>query len=254
MDLSIPAAQLMGFTLALVRTTAWVTICPPFNSPAIPRRVRVGFAGAVSLLVAARFTAVFEVDVGLGEFVVILLGQMIAGLALGFFVFILFAAIQSAGELIDLQVGFALGAVLDPLTGTAAAPIGRLHQLLAVTVLFAIDGHTLVVRGYLRSVEAMPVATVDLGRIADELLGLFSAFFIAAIEIGLPVLAALFLAEIALGLLGKAAPQMNILILGFAAKSFIAVALLAMMVVAMPDSVDSLLMRSLRAAGRAFGG
>lgn len=254
MDLSIPVTQLIGFSLALVRTTAWISICPPFNSPSVPRRIRVGLAAAISLLLAARISAAVDVSMSAGEFVVVALAQVAAGLALGFVVFMMFAVVQAAGNLIDLQVGFALGAVLDPLTGTSASPIGRFHQLLAVTILFAIDGHTLVVRGYLRSVEAVPLGGVNLGRLAAELTDLLMTFVIAAIEIGLPVLAALFVAEIALGLLGKAAPQLNILVIGFAAKSFMAFTLLSLTIVAMPDSVESLLVQAMRSAGRAIGG
>lgn len=254
MDLSIPAPQLMGFALALIRTTAWMAICPPFNSPAVPKRIRVGLATAIALLLADRISQSVDVNANTGEFFILALAQIAAGLALGFTVFMMFAAIQSAGELIDLQVGFALGAVLDPLSGTSAAPIGRFHQLLAVTILFAMNGHTLVVRGYLRSVEAVPLGGVDLGQLASELTELLRAFIISAIEIGLPVLAALFLAEIALGLLGKAAPQMNIMVMGFAAKAFIAFGLLSVTIVVIPSSVESAIIRALRAASASIGG
>ncbi|MFK7918432.1 MAG: flagellar biosynthetic protein FliR [Ilumatobacter sp.] len=254
MDLAIPAPQLMGFALALIRTTAWISICPPFNSPAIPKRIRVGLATAISLLLATKVSESVDVNASTGEFLLLAFTQVGAGLALGFIVFMLFGVIQAAGELIDLQVGFALGAVLDPLSGTSAAPIGRFHQLLAVTILFAIDGHTLVIRGYMRSVEAVPLGEFSFSELVQEMIGLFTAFSIAAVEIGLPVLAALFVAEISLGLLGKAAPQMNILVIGFAAKTFIAFGLLSITVVALPNTVESILVRSFQSISNVFGG
>lgn len=254
MELTMPTGQLVGFFFALARTTAWLSICPPFNSPLVPKRVRVGLATAISFAIAAVIGGDHVATLQLGPFILALFTQIVAGLALGFAVYFLFAAIQAAGELIDLQVGFSLGAVLDPVSGVAASPIGRFHQLLAITILFGIDGHVLIVRGYLRSVEAVPLGTLDLGLLTDELLHLLRIFLAAAVEIGLPVLAALFLAEIALGLLGKAAPQMNILVLGFAVKAFVAIMLLAMTIVLLPETVDSLIMQAIRAGGRAFGG
>lgn len=254
MDLALPITSLLGFSLALVRTTAWIVICPPFNSPAVPRRVRVGLATAIALLLSARISPVIDPAMTTGELIVLAVAQIGAGLALGFLVYIMFMAVQAAGDLIDLQIGFALGAVLDPLSGTSASPIGRFHQLLAISIMFAIDGHTLVVRGFLRSVEAVPLGGLDLGHLADQLVTLLGAFFVAAVEIGLPVLAALFLAEIALGLLGKAAPQMNILMIGFAAKGFMAIVLLSLTILATPDSVESLIVTALRAGGRVIGG
>lgn len=258
MEVAIPVSQLVGFAMALVRTTAWISICPPFNSPSIPKRVRVALATAISFAIAGQIGAHTDAlsagGLSTGPFVIALLTQALAGLALGFSVFILFAAIQAAGELIDLQVGFSLGAVLDPLSGVSAAPIGRFHQLLAIAILFAINGHVLVVRGYLRSVEAVPLGQVDLGELSRSLLELLRVMLIASVEIGLPVLAALFCTEVTLGLLGKAAPQMNILVLGFAAKTMVALMLLSMTLFLLPETTESLLMRGIRAGAQAFGG
>jgi len=253
MEIQLPLTALVGFCFALVRTTAWITICPPFNSPAVPIRVRVGIAAAVSFVIADELGGE-ATSLALGPFLLALLTQVLAGLALGFTVYVLFSAIQAAGDLIDLQVGFSLGEVLDPLSGTSAAPTGRFHQLVGLAIVFAINGHILVMRGYLRSVEAVPSGRVDMAVLGQELTGALSSFLVAAIEIGLPVLTALFCTEVALGLLGKAAPQLNILVLGFAAKTIVALLLLGLTVVMLPGATESLLVDGVRSAARAFGG
>ena len=87
------------------------------------------------------------------------------------FVFVIFSAVQSAGELIDLQVGFSLGGVIDPLSGNNSTPIGRFHQLLGLAILFAINGHVIVARAFIRSVEVAPMGQLDSaqsGRVAVE--------------------------------------------------------------------------------------
>lgn len=261
MNVEVPTSALVGFALALARTTAWIAICPPFNSPSVPKRIRVGLATAIAFVLAPHVAEATEaannggpISLAFGPFVVSLLVQILAGLALGFAVFILFSAIQSAGDLIDLQVGFSLGAVLDPLSGNSAAPVARFHQLLALVIIFAINGHVLVVKGYLRSVEAVPLGTLDLAVLAAEFSDLLVSFTAATLEIGLPVLAALFCTEVALGLLGKAAPQLNILVLGFAAKTVVALVLLGMTFVMLPEATESLLGKAVRSAARAFGG
>lgn len=253
MEVGIPGAQLVGFAMALARTTAWISICPPFNSPAIPKRIRVGLATAISFAIAGKIGG-DATALATGPFIVAMLTQILAGLALGFSVFLLFSSIQAAGEMIDLQVGFSLGAVLDPLSGASAAPIGRFHQLLAIALVFAMDGHVLVVRGYIRSVEAVPLGEVDLDVLSRELLRMLWTFMLAAVEIGLPILAALFCAEVALGLLGKAAPQLNILTLGFAAKTMAAMMLLGLTLFLLPETTESLLVQAIKSGGRAFGG
>lgn len=258
MEVGVPAGALVGFCAALVRTTAWVTVCPPFNAPAIPMRIRIGLATAIAFVAAEDLRrtggATDGVDgLAAGSFIVALLVQALAGLALGFAVYVLFSAIQAAGELIDLQVGFSIGAVFDPLSGAQASPIGRLHQMLALVLLLAMNGHVMVVAGYLRSVEAVPDGTVDLAVLGDELLHVLGAFMVAAIEISLPVLAALFCTEVALGLIGKAAPQMNIFVLGFAAKTVVAFALVGMTLVLLPEATESVVGRAVTGVARAFG-
>ena len=253
MNIELASTTLLGFCLALVRTTAWIVICPPFNSPAVPRRVRVGLATAIAFAVT-RTIAPAVPDLDLGPFVLALLTQALGGIVLGFTVFVMFSAIQGAGELLDLQVGYSLGAVLDPISGASAAPIARLHQLLATVLLFTINGHVLVVRGFTRSVEAVPSGAVSLDRFAEQITGVVATFFAAAIEISLPVLAALFLAEVALGLVGKAAPALNVMIIGFAVKTFVAFGLLGLTLALLPETSESLITQAVRAAGRAFEG
>ncbi len=253
MQVDLPLTTLVGFSLALVRTTAWIMFCPPFNSPSVPVRVRVALGTAIAFVVAPQLGDTVSAT-ALGPFVIALLTQAMAGFALGFAVYVLFSAIQAAGDLIDLQIGFSLGSVLDPLSGSSAAPIGRFHQLLAVIIVFAINGHVLVVRGYLRSVEAVPSGRVDLAVLGDQFGRLLTMFMVATVEIGLPVLAALFCTEVALGLLGKVAPQLNILVIGFAAKTVVALMLLGLTLTLLPETTESLLGRAIRVAGRAYGG
>ena len=81
-------------------------------------------------------------------------------------------------------------------------------------------------------------------------------FFTAAIEIAAPLLAALFLAEISLGLLSRAAPQLNVFVLGFPLKILLTLLLAGLALPLLPDAVSSLLEHTLRAGGsvvRAFG-
>lgn len=255
MNLSFEPALLVGFGLALVRTATWVMVCPPFNTPMIPVRVRAGFAVALSFLLAERLAETVGPD-GLGTAALIgnLLTQAIAGFAVGALVLIAFTAVQLAGDLIDHQIGFSLGAVLDPVSGNSSSPVGRLHQLLAVAIMFGINGHLLVVRGLVRSVEVAPGGVPNLGGLADAFTHSFAMMFAAAAEIALPILAALFCAEIALGLLGKAAPQLNILTLGFAARSLLAFMLLSATLILLPESVDSLVGRAVTTGIRVVAG
>src|SRR3712207_9421375 len=75
----------------------------------------------------------------------------------GFVVHVLFASVQYAGDLIDLTGGFSLQPAYDPLSMTTSSSVGRLHYLLATTLLFTSGGHLLTVRGFATSYEGVPV-------------------------------------------------------------------------------------------------
>jgi flagellar biosynthetic protein FliR len=252
-ELPIDRNVLVGFCLVLVRATAWLSLCPPFNSPSVPKRIRVAFAVAMAFALA-RSVGTSVTDVTTAALIGALMTQILAGLALGAFVFILFAAIQGAGELLDLQIGFSLGGVIDPISGNMAAPVGRLQQLLGIVILFAINGHVLVVHAFVETVKAAPLGRIDVAELASGLSGLLGILLASSIEIALPILTALFCTEVALGLLGKAAPQLNILVIGFALKTMIAFGLLGATFLMLPETTGSLLSRSIRAAGKIFTG
>jgi flagellar biosynthesis protein FliR len=113
MELAFDAARLEGTMLAGVRLVAFFVIAPPFAYKAFPGTVKVALGIALAIGVAPRVTAGYA-PADTGTFLVALVTQLVVGLALGFLVFLVFAAVQSAGALIDLFGGFTLAAAFDP--------------------------------------------------------------------------------------------------------------------------------------------
>lgn len=246
------AALLTSFLLALLRTSAWLVLVPPFNGRTIPVQVKVAVALALAIPVAPQLVDQVpppEVSALIGATLL----QVLMGLALGFVTLLVFSAVQAAGELIDMQVGFSLGAMVDPLSGVNQAVFGRLYQLLALTLLFVIDGHLLLVRGLLASFEITPSWPGDWALLAERLVHDLGAFFVAAVQIALPLIAALFLAEVVLGLLSRAAPRMEVFILGFPLKIALALVLVGLTIPLLPGAVDAVTNDAAREHGRLIG-
>src|SRR3712207_3626341 len=213
MEFSLSPELLTGYLLALVRSAAWVFVSPPFGNRMLPVQVKLGFAAALSLALGPKLAdqaVPLEVAPLLGAAVL----QVGAGLALGFVGVLLLSAFQSAGALIDVFSGLNMAQVFDPATSSGTSIFGRFYSLLATTLLFASNGHLLLVRGFLESFDAAPLTELSLDGIGELLTQDLGRFFLAAVQIALPLLAALFLAEVALGLLSRAAPAMNVFMLG----------------------------------------
>ena len=241
----LPVDLVLGFVLAVVRASAWLAVAPPFNTRMIPVPAKVGFAVALAIPVAPRLAT----QVPPPEVVPLIeatLLQVAAGLALGFLTQLVFAAVQAAGELVDLFAGFTIASTYDPFTNANQAVFGRFYYLVAMTLLFVLDGHLLLVRGFLDSFAAMPTGVPDLGSVSELLIDGLGMFFLAALEIAAPVLAALFLTEVALGLLSKAAPQMNVFVLGFPVKILLSLGLIGLTLPLLPNALEHLVRTAVR--------
>ena len=246
MTISANPELLVGFLLALVRASCWLVLVPPFGTRAIPAPVKIGLAGALALPVA--HTVALQVP-SLDEpapLIGAVAMQVAIGLSLGFVVFLIFSAVQSAGELIDVFGGFTVAPAYDPMSNAQSSTFGRFYNLVATTLLFVINGHVLLVKGFLTSFQSVSAAPT-LHDLSSGLIADLGMFFLAAIEIAAPLLAALFLAEVALGLLSKAAPQMNIFMVGFPVKILLTLMLTGLALPLLPSTIQSLLTTALHA-------
>ena len=245
MTTALSVDLVLGYLLAVVRASAWLLVVPPFNTRIIPTQAKIAFAISLAIPVAPRIAETAPPP-EVGPLVMATLMQIAVGLALGFVVQMLFAAVQAAGELIDLFAGFTIAATYDPFTAANQAVFGRFYQLLAMALLFASDGHVLLVHGFLSSFDAVPTGLPDMGATAGELIDALGMFFLSALEIAAPLLGALFLAEVTMGLLSKAAPQMNVFTLGFPIKILLTLGLVGLAVPLLPTAIEELVDTAVR--------
>jgi flagellar biosynthetic protein FliR len=247
MDLSVPAVTLAALLLGTARATGFVLLAPPFNSKSIPGPVKAAFAMALSVLLSTKIAAGLPAPTA-GYLVVTAVTEVVIGAALGFVVQVFFTAVQMAGDLIDVTGGFSLQPAYDPLSMTANQTIGRLHYLLASTLLFTSGGHLLIVRGFATSYQGMPVGgSVPTDQIAHVLMTALGMMFLAALQIAGPMVAVLLLADVALALLSRAAPQLNIFQIGFPVKIMLTLTLLGLTFPLLPPALDTLLEHAARA-------
>jgi flagellar biosynthesis protein FliR len=251
LDINAAPELIAGFLLALVRASAFLTLAPPFSTRTIPSKVKVGFAFALALAAAPHLQDQ-EIPLDTAPFIGVIALQVFAGVLLGFLAMLVLSSVQAAGSLIDLFGGFTMDSAYDPLSNAQSSVFGRFHQLMAATLLFVIDGHLILVRGFLASFEAVPAEEIlwnDLARLVTKDVGVF---FLAACEMAGPLVGVMFVSEVALGMLSKAAPQMNVFQLGFPLKIFLTLLLIGGTFTAMPEALGALVDNVLRSWGAAM--
>jgi flagellar biosynthetic protein FliR len=247
MGLEVPAVTLVALLLGTARAAGFVMLAPPFNSRTIPAPVKGALAMALSLLLSAKIAPALPEVTG-GFLVVAAVTEVAIGAALGFVVQVLFTAVQMAGDLIDLTGGFSLQPAYDPLAMTQNSSVGRLHYLLATTLLFSSGGHLLIVKGFATSYEGMPIGGgVPTDQLGAVLIKAFAMMFLAAVQIAGPMVAVLLLADVALALLSKAAPALNIFSFGFPFKIMLTLLMLGLTFPLLPPALDALMDHAVRA-------
>lgn len=222
------AQQTSAFLLALARVGPLFLLAPVFSSRMIPLRARLVVAAALALALShlARRGAELPGDpAALGALVV---KEALVGLALAFAVSVLFAAVQTAGALLDGFTGFSFAAIVDPLTGNPGAVLAQLYALVAAALFLTIGGDAWLVAGLARSYEIVPLtASPDIGSVVAAAQHTFAGMFGAALEVAAPVIVALILTDGAFALVARVAPQLNILQVGFALKILVGLVLVA---------------------------
>jgi flagellar biosynthetic protein FliR len=230
MDLVVDAARLEGTMLAGVRLVAFFVVAPPFSYKAFPGVVKVILGLGLAIGVAPKVTAGYE-QLDTAAFLVALVTQLLVGLVLGFMVYLVFAAVQSAGALVDLFGGFTLAQAYDPQSQVNGAQFTRLFQMASLALLFASGGYQLIIGGLVRSFDGVPLVG---GRFP------VGQMFLAALQIAGPLVVVLFLADVGLGLLTRVAPALNAFQMGFPIKIGLTVLFAGALFMALPSVVSSL--------------
>lgn len=212
-------SDMLSFYLTLIRVSIVLFLMPFFGGNSIPKTVKAALALVLTLALWPQLSFPGEMmPTGLGILTMIL-GEFILGLVLGMIVNILFAAVQLGGQIIGFQMGFAMVNVVDPITGTSNAVTAHFLYMCTMLTFLVLNGHLYLLQAMGMSFEYVPPGGLLLNASMAEHLFKFSGLmFSLAVRIAAPIMAALFLVDLALALIGRAAPQMHVLILGFPIK------------------------------------
>jgi len=243
LSFNVDPLWLLGFLLVFVRALAWLVVVPPFsNSATTPRPVLIGFAGGLALLSLHQIPA-SAIPTDTAGLIGALVIQVFSGLMLGLPVQILLSAISSAGSMVDLFGGLNLPPSIDPLSAQQTPILGQLYEQVGMVLLFVTNGEMLLVKGFALSLGkgaiTLNASALGAGVISADV----ATYFTATLEIAAPLVAVLFAAQIGLALLSKAAPQMNVWLLGFPIQVLLSLLFVAIGLQVLPGYLSNILGR-----------
>ncbi len=213
MSHTVAIDEILFWLLGSVRLLAVFSTAPIFGHRGFPVRGRVVLAMAVVWLLSPKsdFQPSTAAPV---EFALVLLWEVMAGAALGFATRLIFGAFSLFGEFVSVQGGLGAARVVDPSSGAPSVALASLFDFFMLMVFLAIDGHHEVLRAAALSYEMIPIGSggpsVDVFQVVVTSAAMI---FEVAVRLAAPITITMLVTNVALGILGRAIPQMNLMML-----------------------------------------
>ena len=237
-------SQAPVFLLIFARIFAMLLVLPMFSMRSASRVAKVALAGYMAFFIFGTCDLSYYLPYIAQDgsfsmvYFLILIGEVLIGIILGFFITMIFSAFSTAGQFLAFQMGFSAASSYDSLSQVENPLMGQFFNLIAMLVFMQTHWfQKLFLQGLVTSFSSLNAISIvqSTESIVKFVMSGLSSLFVDALVISLPVMGSLFLISICTGLLTKAAPQMNLLSEGFPIMIMLAFVIIAFI---LPDMID----------------
>lgn len=239
----IPLHPLLVFLVVLARVGGIVTFAPFWSHNAATPKIRIILAFVLSIALTPLITTKIQTPPEeIYAFSLILIGELLTGMAMGFVGKLVFLGFELAAHFFGSQMGFALAGTIDPSTKAQTTALGTIAQMLGLMVLLGANGHHWFLAATVKSFSTTAPGSFTL---SPELLEIFLRFSANALVVGVtlaaPALIVLLAVELSLEFFGRTAPQFQVFILGFPIKIGVGLWLIGASLYFMPNAFREVL-------------
>jgi len=216
------------FILLVFRMSGLVLSSPIFGRVNVPLMAKIGLVTALSYLMFTLFPQTVAIHyTTLFGYVLLCAGELLLGMALAYVTNIFFSMVAfTAGQLIDMQVGYGIVNVFDAQNNTQVPMMGNVLNIMLILLFFLVNGHLHLVEMLYLTVERMPVGTLIISPLMGiTALEVFMRAFLLGVMMALPIIASGLTIEIAFGMMMRAVPQIHMFIVGIPLKMLVGITL-----------------------------
>lgn len=218
--IEVDAAALVGTVqaalLVLARIASMLMLAPVLGDRGVPPMVRLMLVILLTVIVFPLVPAAAPLAIFSGPWVFAMIQQVLIGIAMGLTLRIVFEAFALAGELISNGMGLGFAQLADPIRGGSSPVVGQFLIICASLLFLASGAHLTMLQGLAQSFEARPVSQTVLDPASARLLVDWAgSLFAGGLQLALPVVGALLAVNLSLGVLGRSAPAINLMAVGF---------------------------------------
>lgn len=224
------------FLLILVRITAFIYVAPFFSLRNVPQKVKVGFSLFLAIILfntVPNNTLTYDGVIG---FAGLIIEEALVGVIIGFFTNISYYIISFSGQFIDNQVGFSMVNELDPVSLIQTTITANFYSYLVMLMMLITNLHHYIILALADTFTILPIGSANINPNLYILMAKFMEdYFIIGFRIVLPVFAATLIVSSVLGILAKAAPQMNMFVIGIQLKIIVGLLVLIVLTTFIPN-------------------
>lgn len=218
--ISVTSAQLTAwmaaFVFPLARIMALIASAPVLGNKQIPMRIKISLGMLLTFIIAPNIDVPSGIDPASAQGLLILIQQILAGLAMGFAMRLIFTAVEMAGDLAGMQMGLGFASFYDPVNASYTPVIAQFLGIIATLAFLAMNGHLYMLAALADSFQAFPISSsLPSAAAFRTLVEWGSTIFSHALQLAMPLIGALMITNLALGILTRSAPQLNIFAVGF---------------------------------------
>ena len=234
--------EIVAFTLILLRVAAFVAVWPVFGTPSVPPPVKMLMALAIAMLLLPVINwRENQVELLSQHIAWLALKEAVVGLILGFVCRLYFFAVSIGGQIVSVSMGLANAQIMNPTLGARGSAVEQFQVVLATLVFLAIDGHHMFIHGLVQSFEFVPMHLASIRFDTFILVGnAVQEVIVIGIKISAPILIAILFVNISMGVIGRAVPQINVLVTSLPVNILVGLAVLTISVPLYITEMDGL--------------
>jgi len=230
-----------SFIWPLTRILGMIAAAPLFSASGIPVRIRVLLGVCIAFVVSPLVPIELAVDPMSYAGFLILIQQLLIGVAMGLSMRFAFSAMEMAGTAVGMTMGLGFATFYDPQTRGQSSAISQYFALLVLTLYIAANFHLLMISVVVDSFTTLPIAGGPMGKDGFWLILQWGGtIFSYGLQLALPILAALLITNVSLGILTRAAPQLNLFGIGFPVTIAMGFLMIALMLTYMEAPLESI--------------
>ena len=241
MQLQFTVENLEYFLFIVTRVSAFVFTAPFFNFGSVPRQIKVTFTLIFSTLLYLTLPYTEVAYPGIIGFTFMVLSEALAGALLGYFTNIVMTILNFTGRLIDMEIGFAMVTMYDPVFKVDTSVSGNLYNYFIIILLLIGNFHHYFLAAFVDAYRVVPIGSTAVNaNMVNVIVAFLGNYFLIAMRLMLPIYATMLLVNVVLGIMAKVAPQMNMFVVGIQLKLLGGLVVMVLMMTMLPGVADYL--------------